>query len=56
MGTFGASISEARNTATGNPDYCLVKMEGFKHHVDEMISRVDKASIIISENYSAIRL
>ena len=54
MDTPGALISEARNTAMGNPDGCLVEMEGYKHRVDEMMSRVDKASIIISENYSAI--
>ncbi|RYR56495.1 hypothetical protein Ahy_A05g022193 isoform A [Arachis hypogaea] len=45
MDTFGASISEAKNITTGNPYDCLIEMEGFKCRVDDMISKVDEASI-----------
>ncbi|KAK7364707.1 hypothetical protein VNO80_13448 [Phaseolus coccineus] len=42
METFGASISEVRNVATGNSNDGTVEMEGFKQRVDEIISKVDK--------------
>ncbi|TKY46295.1 Transcription factor GTE1 [Spatholobus suberectus] len=42
METFGASISEVRNVATGNPKGGTVEMGGFKQRVDEIISKVDK--------------
>ncbi|KAL9323853.1 hypothetical protein ACSQ67_008710 [Phaseolus vulgaris] len=44
METFGASISEVRNVATGNSNDGTVEMEGFKQRVDDIISKVDKAS------------
>lgn len=53
METFGALISEVRNVATGNSNDGTVEMEGFKQRVDEIISKVDKASIFI-KNYYAI--
>lgn len=34
------------NIATGNPNSGSVEMEGLKHRVDELMSKVDKASII----------
>ncbi|KOM55319.1 hypothetical protein LR48_Vigan10g121100 [Vigna angularis] len=40
METFGASISEVRNVATGNSNDGTVEMEGFKQRVDEIISKV----------------
>ncbi|CAL0303067.1 unnamed protein product [Lupinus luteus] len=42
MEAFDAPISEAVNVFTGNPDGALVQMEGFKHRVDNIISKVDK--------------
>ncbi|KAK8470166.1 hypothetical protein PHAVU_004G074600 [Phaseolus vulgaris] len=42
METFGASISEVRNVATGNSNDGTVEMEGFKQRVDDIISKVDK--------------
>jgi len=47
METFGASISEVRNVATGNSNDGTVEMEGFKQRVDDIISKVDKASKVI---------
>ncbi|CAJ1947766.1 unnamed protein product, partial [Sphenostylis stenocarpa] len=52
METFAASISELRNVAKGNSNGGTVEMEGFKQRVDEIISKVDKASTI-GENYYA---
>ena len=45
METFGASISEARDAATAN-SHGENEIEGFKQRVDEIISKVDKASIL----------
>ncbi|OIW20044.1 hypothetical protein TanjilG_31973 [Lupinus angustifolius] len=42
MEAFDASISEAINVFMGNPDGDLIQMEGFKHRVDNIISKVDK--------------
>ncbi|KAK7271051.1 hypothetical protein RJT34_26642 [Clitoria ternatea] len=42
METFGASVSELRNVALANSNGGLVEMEGFKHRVDDIISKVDK--------------
>jgi len=47
METFGASISEVRNVATGNSNDGTLEMEGFKQRVDEIISKVDKVRIVL---------
>ncbi|RDX85848.1 Transcription factor GTE6, partial [Mucuna pruriens] len=46
METLGASISEVRSVATGISNGGAVEMEGFKQRVDEIVSKVDKASIL----------
>ncbi|QCD94636.1 hypothetical protein DEO72_LG5g2721 [Vigna unguiculata] len=47
METFGASISEVRNVATGNSNDGTVEMEGFKQRVDEIIS---KARLVLGDD------
>lgn len=44
MDTVGAPISEGRNTKAGNADGSAVEIEGLRHRVDDIISKVDKVS------------
>lgn len=52
MEMLGASISELRNVGVGNSNGGAVKTEGFKQRVDEIVSKVDKASIVSKHFYA----
>ncbi|KAF7820106.1 transcription factor GTE6-like isoform X1 [Senna tora] len=42
METLGAPVSDGRNIKAGNDDGTVVEIEGFKHRVHEINSKVDK--------------
>lgn len=44
METLDAPISDGRNIKAGNADGSVIEIEGFRHRVDGIVSKVDKVS------------